>query len=426
MKTLHNYKLQRLILLACCILSGFVFSGRVLADEKPDAYIEYRGVVLDKSTGNVLAFANISVLGTNISTVSNTNGEFVLKVPTSRKVHRILFRYVGYRNRVFAPGENSLAYYRIELEPVSVELPEVSVISKDADMIMSAVFERVTQNYPGSEMSMTAFYRETIRKNRNYVSVAEAVVDIYKQPYPSYKADVVKLYKSRKKTDYERLDTLVFKLMGGPFNSLYLDVIKYPEMIFTEKMFENYNFSFERSTRMDDRLIYVINFQQMPYLDLPLFYGKLYIDAQTMAIKSAVFDMNLKNKSEASKIFIVKKPFNANVIPDKASYRMDFFEQNGKWYYGYSRIELDLRIKWKRKLFDTKYLSVIEMAVTDWEDAAGTKAPERSGRLRPGVIITDEASGFSDPEFWGEYNVIEPEKPIETAIKKISKQLEKK
>jgi len=85
-----------------------------------------------------------------------------------------------------------------------------------------------------------------------------------------------------------------------------------------------------------------------------------------------------------------------------------------------------LRIKWKRKLFDTKYLSVIEMAVTDWEDAAGTKAPERSGRLRPGVIITDEASGFSDPEFWGEYNVIEPEKPIETAIKKISKQLEKK
>ena len=66
------------------------------------------------------------------------------------------------------------------------------------------------------------------------------------------------------------------------------------------------------------------------------------------------------------------------------------------------------------------------MAVTDWEDAAGTKAPERSGRLRPGVIITDEASGFSDPEFWGEFNVIEPEKPIETAIKKISKQLEKK
>ena len=39
--------------------------------------------------------------------------------------------------------------------------------------------------------------------------------------------------------------------------------------------------------------------------------------------------------------------------------------------------------------------------------------------------MSDEASGFSDPEFWGEYNVIEPEKPIESAIKKIQKQLEK-
>ena len=325
MKAQNIYKLLNRLLPVVLVLTVVLFSENVLAEEKAEAYVEYKGVVLDKSTGNALAFANISVLGTNISTVSNTNGEFVLKIPVSKKTHKILFRYVGYRNMVIIPDENPLAYYKIELDPVSVELPEVSVISKDADMIMTAVFERITKNYPGSEMSMTAFYRETIRKNRNYVSVAEAVVDVYKQPYPSYKTDVVKLYKSRKKTDYERLDTLVFKLMGGPFNSLYLDVVKYPEMIFTDKMFENYNFSFDRSTRLDDRLIYVINFQQVASVDLPLFYGKLYIDAQTMAIKSAVFDMNLKNKSEASKIFIVKKPFNANVIPDKASYRMDFF-----------------------------------------------------------------------------------------------------
>ena len=44
-------------------------------------------------------------------------------------------------------------------------------------------------------------------------------------------------------------------------------------------------------------------------------------------------------------------------------------------------------------------------------------------RLKSSVIMSDEASGFSDPEFWGEYNLIEPEKPIETAIKKIQKQL---
>ena len=45
--------------------------------------------------------------------------------------------------------------------------------------------------------------------------------------------------------------------------------------------------------------------------------------------------------------------------------------------------------------------------------------------MTPSTILIDEATGFSDSEFWGEYNIIEPEKSIESAIEKISKQLEK-
>ena len=39
--------------------------------------------------------------------------------------------------------------------------------------------------------------------------------------------------------------------------------------------------------------------------------------------------------------------------------------------------------------------------------------------------MSDKAFGFSDPNFWGAYNVIEPEKSIESAIKKIKRQLKK-
>jgi hypothetical protein len=125
-------------------------------------------------------------------------------------------------------------------------------------------------------------------------------------------------------------------------------------------------------------------------------------------------------------MFIVKKPNNARVYPVEASYRVDYFEKDGKWFFGYSRIELALRINWKRKLFNSTYYSVIEMAVTDWEKATDEISVTRKDRLRTNVIINDEASGFSDPEFWGEFNLIEPEKPIENAIKKIQKQLESK
>ena len=44
-----------------------------------------------------------------------------------------------------------------------------------------------------------------------------------------------KLGKSRKNTDYNKLDTLAVKLQGGPFSNLYTDIIKYPEFIFSEE-----------------------------------------------------------------------------------------------------------------------------------------------------------------------------------------------
>ena len=65
------------------------------------------------------------------------------------------------------------------------------------------------------------------------------------------------------------------------------------------------------------------------------------------------------------------------------------------------------------------------MAVTDWEINTANRKIKNKDRLRPTVIITDAISGFSDPNFWGQYNLIEPDKSIESAIEKIRKSIEK-
>jgi hypothetical protein len=65
------------------------------------------------------------------------------------------------------------------------------------------------------------------------------------------------------------------------------------------------------------------------------------------------------------------------------------------------------------------------MAVTDWELNADDIKIKNKDKLRPTVIITDAISGFSDPDFWGEYNLIEPDKSIESAIEKIRKNIKK-
>ena len=400
-------------------------STGVFAQSNNSDYNEFRGKIVDRVTNTPLSFCNVLVSGLNIATVTNTDGEFLLKVPKIHQDVKLIVRHIGFNSRTIGLNELISLKGVIALEQAAFQLPQIDVLTRDANMLVRTMYEKVPENYPVQEMFMTAFYRESIRRNRNYVSLSEAVVDIHKQPYNAYRNDLAKLYKARKQTDYTKLDTLVFKLMGGPYNNLYMDVIKHPFMLFSDKMFEKYYFTFDKVERMDDKLIYVVKFDHLPTKEEALYSGRFYIDAATMALKSAVFSLDMRNEDEAMKMFIRKKPFNAKVTPMQADYRIDYIEKDGRWYYAYSRIELEMRINWRRKLFNTTYFATVEMAVTDRENSSDSKAIKFRERLRSNVIISETADGFSDPDFWGPLNVIEPEKPIEAAIRKIQRQMER-
>jgi hypothetical protein len=64
------------------------------------------------------------------------------------------------------------------------------------------------------------------------------------------------------------------------------------------------------------------------------------------------------------------------------------------------------------------------MAVTDWEKTE-EKTFRGAERMKTNIVMSDTELGFADTDFWGAYNVIEPEKSIESAIKKIQKNIEK-
>ena len=115
---------------------------------------------------------------------------------------------------------------------------------------------------------------------------------------------------------------------------------------------------------------------------------------------------------------------NAKVNVTKARYHVGYLLRDGKWYLGYSRVEMDVAIDWKRRLFNTNYESVMEMAVTDWSVDVPSDWNRSGTRLRSSVVIADAVSGFADVDFWGASNVIEPDKSIESAISKIRKRLE--
>ena len=393
--------------------------------ENGQEYQEYSGEVLDEQSNKPLVFASIAIENSNISTVTNTEGEFLLKVPNIIKNANVIISFLGYQQKIIPLSELKKRKNRIVLTPSTIELSEINVtLPKDAKELVRKTLKKKGENNLNKEILMTAFYRETIKKRRKNVSLAEAIVTLHKEPYTSAKRDKIKLYKARKNTDYTKLDTLTLKLQGGPFNPLYIDLMKYPDYIFGYDAIDMYTFSFGTSTTINDKPVYVVNFKQRDEIGEPLYYGKLYIDSQSYALTSAIYNLNVENKELVSDFFVRKKPKDVKVYPTNAAYRVDYREKDGKWYYGYSNVQITFKIHRKRKWFNSVYSLSSEMAVTDWKLnlVDGLKNKER---LKPSIIIADEASGFSDPEFWGAYNVIEPEKSIESAIKKIQRQLKK-
>jgi lipocalin len=150
--------------------------------------------------------------------------------------------------------------------------------------------------------------------------------------------------------------------------------------------------------------------------------GTFYVEMDSYAITEIEFGFNLSDKAAASSIFIRKKPLGMEVVPEIASYRTKYREQNGKWYFAYSRAEVKFKINWKKKLFHTYYSTMSEIAVTDRTDQEVIKFAGKD-KIRYTDVFSEKVSSFADPDYWGDYNVIEPDQSIESAIRKLSKKL---
>ncbi len=394
--------------------------------EYTNEYLEYGGVVLDSETGNALVFATLTVKETNISTITNSDGKFLLKVPKDLDNGVLIISYIGFDTKEVLLTTLKAEDNKIELINSIIKLGEIKLVApNDAKALVKSTLKKKAINNVNEPVLMTAFYRETIKKGRKNASLAEAIVNVYKQPYTSSRQDDIELFKARKSTDYNKLDTVALKLQGGPYNPLYIDLMKYPEYIFNSDMIDSYRFSFAPTTTINGNAVYVVQFKQLNTVTEPLYYGKLYIDVETSALKSAIYNLNVENKELTGDLFVRKKPRDIKVYPTNAAYRVDYLEKDGKWYYGYGNVQLSFKVKRKRKLFSSNYSLTSEMAVTDWKFNIDNEKLKNREKLKKSVVISDAASGFSDPEFWGAYNVIEPEKSIESAINKIKKQLNK-
>jgi hypothetical protein len=384
-----------------------------------------KGKVIDAESRAPLVFATVAVKETNVAIITNIDGEFTLKIGDLTTSKTLEVSFVGYKNKSIPLSElkENGSKNVIALETAPIPIKEIIVKPLDPVSIMEKTISNLSKNYESVPNLMTAFYRETIRKNRTYVSIGEAAVEIFKAPYNSdLRFDGARIYKGRKNTDVEKMDTVLFKLQGGPVSVLELDLAKNTESVLTREAMQNYNYTLSGVVEIDGKPHYVIEFVQKPSVEMPLFMGSFYIEMDSYAISEAEFGFNLSNKEAAQSIFIKKKPLGMKVTPEIATYRTKYREQGGKWHFTYSRAEVKFKVDWKKRLFNTYYTTMSEIAVTDRTDKEVIKFAGKD-KIKYNDVFSDKVTAFTDKEFWGDYNVIEPDQSIESAIRRLSRKL---
>ncbi|MCD7916101.1 MAG: carboxypeptidase-like regulatory domain-containing protein [Tannerellaceae bacterium] len=405
------------------LLIGILISTLPLQAQDDETFITVSGVVKDEKTKKRLEYVTISVPGSNVGTVTNADGEFFIKIRESLHADEVEISHLGYLNSFITVKGQDISDYTVLLTPSANVLDEIVVRAREPRYIVEEAIKKIAVNHTPQSSMLTGFYRETAQKGRRYINISEAVIDIYKTPYSDMNVDKdrVQIYKGRSLLSQRKSDTLVVKLLGGPNLSVYVDVVKNPELLLDPDILPYYAFRMEESVMIDNRPQYVISFQPQAVLPYALYYGKLYIDKERLAFTRAEFKLNMDDTNKATQAILRKKPFGLRFKPIEVSFIVTYTERDNVSHLSYIRNEVRFKCDWKKKLFSTNYAILSEMVVTDREMENVNAIPHKQA-FKPTQSLSDKVSDFMDEDFWGSYNIIEPTESLESAVNRLRKQ----
>ncbi len=390
------------------------------------------GKITDSSDGHSLAFASVTHVVSGVSNVSNSEGFFSLKLPMEVSPEdEIRVSFLGYVTATLRVEDFSESSpdkpHGIRLPPVSFTLDPAVIRSTEPLSLLMEAYDKVKDNYPSVTTGMTAFYREIIRRQSGrYLALSEAVLDINKASYTSFQSDRARIFKGRASTDYRAADSILIRFRGGVVAALDMDNVKNPFAgVWLREVERHYRFAMGEPVLRDGLFFYVVTFTQIDGSEEILYSGRLYIESGSLAIGRIELSLNVKGREEkAAGIMVVKRPPDTRFYVTKADYAVNYKRFGDTWHYDYSLMRINLSSRKGKSFFRNNYVITGEMAVT-----AHNEAPARIGadeRIRFKDFLSEKVGDFRDDDFWGDYNVIEPDKSIDAVIRRIIRRLERR
>ena len=195
--------------------------------------ITITGTVRDRETRKRMENVTVTLVGTSIGTVTNADGVFSLKISGALTSRNLEFSHIGYQNTsMLIPANSEITAFSsdsnpnstsstkqkafnpsnspntelstnqtnqtnhsntqifsanhtvtIWMTPTARQLDEALIFGADARQLVEEALRNIPENYPLTNNQLQSFYRETVQKGQRYISVSEAMMDVYKTPY---------------------------------------------------------------------------------------------------------------------------------------------------------------------------------------------------------------------------------------------------
>lgn len=385
-----------------------------IPDSIPVKYFFLSGKIIDKKKEDPIPYASVSIFNKPIGTITNTDGEFLLKLHPDYIQDTLVVSSMGYK-QIFMPAYQLLDEDMITMDPVSIRIREVKVTSTTAEKLLENIRENIAKNYSAYPRLMSAFYRETVRQDGNYINVSEAVMEILKAPYVNtFRSDLVRLMKARQSPHIQPFKWINFKLQGGPFTITKLDVVKTLESFLNEETQDFYNYRVSKVVWYNKHPVYVLEFEPVSGLDFHGYVGELYVHRETFAIVHARYGFNRRGLRKATGVMIKRKPSGVKARPSFVEYDINYRQYQGKWHLANARASVKFKIKSRKDDINSEFHSVSELLITDLQPTE-LKRFQRKELITQRDIFVEMIDDY-DPEFWGNYNIIKPDEDLRNAI----------
>jgi hypothetical protein len=381
------------------------------------------GVIKDSETGEPLPFATIGIISKGRGTVTNSNGEFNLKITRSCINDTLSVSYLGYFNKEIAVRQGLARGLNIKMTRQYISIPEIIIRNQVPQEIILKSYKAISQNYGSSPARLTAFYREAVIKKTKLQIYSEAILELYKSAYTgSFFSDQIKVIKSRKLENLGLKDTLTIRLKAGLSSCLLLDGARHPFDFILPENYDQYDYHMTDIVTIDDESAYVIDFVQKPEIKMPLFKGSVYINTLDYAIVQAEFEINPDYIQKTKGDVINYQARNYNMWPTSIKYTVSYRKINDRYFLNHVRGDLDFSARQKGKLFNTAFNVFFELAVTDINMNNVTRFDREE--TSPTHSVFSRTIPSYDPVFWENQDFLKPEDNLLHALKNMKVRLQ--